>query len=245
MTKRGATPLIVLGMGALGLGIWFVNDANQFHYDETGSHTGVAIAAAGAILLGLGIAKLTRPIVWPIVIVLGLAYPVFAWRSAASAGAAKQAREAADAEMAKTLAAVCQGTPVPSAAPLAEHGLRPTLMSRTGDDNYLEELDASWKPREVAQAQLVACANMTKSSIEPCMYEGGITVQRNRYTMELTVREARTANVLGARKFEGDPPNCIDEVKTRVGQTTHSDFDGLSPMAGDWKPWLTYYVVAK
>lgn len=245
MTKRGATPLLVLGLGGLGLGMWFVNDANQFHYDESGSHTGVAISAVAAILLGLGIAKLTRPIVWPIVIVLGLVYPIFAWRSAASTQAAKEAVEAADADTANTLATVCQGAAVPNAAPLAEHGVRPILMVRSGDDNYLEPLHASWKPQDVAHTQLVVCATMTKNVIEPCMYEGGVTVKRNRYTMDLTVREARTANILGTRTFEGDPPTCIDEVRTRAGDTSHSDFDGLSPMARDWNPWLTEYVVAK
>ncbi len=225
--------------------MWLVRDANMFHYDEEGSHIGVAVSAVAAILLGLGIAKLTKPFVWPIVIALGLGYPIFAWRSAKSADDAKQSHEAADAETAKTLATVCDGLAVPSAAPLAEHGLRPALMIRSGDDNYLESLDPSWKPADVAHAQLVVCAAMTKHVIEPCMYEGGMRVNRNQYTMELTVRAARTANVLGSRTFEGDAPSCIDEIKTREGQTTHSDFDGLSPMARDWSPWLTEHVVAK
>lgn len=244
MSKRGAIPLMVLGAGALGAGIWLLRDANHYHYAPSDSRMAIGACAAGALLFGGGVARRTRWFALPIVAAIALAYPLIAWRGYAVDGAALEASRAAAAALDKAATVVCDGTPVPAAAAVAPHGLRPSLWIRLGEDHYIEPVDAAWKAADLATAQLVICATMSSNALSPCEYEGAVTVGRNRIDLDLTVREAKTATIVATRRFDGEEPSCLDAIKMRKGAVTHSDFNGLSPMASAWKPWLTAQVVA-
>lgn len=99
---------------------------------------------------------------------------------------------------------VCDGKPVESAAAYAPGGISPVLPFEKREDRirYAKpDLPKEWSSfADYAKYQLVACVMIVdRTHAGDCTYEGGAHIALYDATLELSVREAKTAKVLATK----------------------------------------------
>jgi hypothetical protein len=245
MTSRSATLLALLGLPAIAFGAYLLRYATGIMYDDSVAIGGVAAVAAGLAFVGVGLGRLVKPVAGIVVFLAGTGIAVARWRTAASDHDGAERATADRQTFAMKLASVCKGSGEPSAAPLAEHGLRPTVILDLDEVGHIHEqqYDPHWAASSLAELQIVACIRTTHEAIETCAYEGEgrhASFSRVRYHESIEIREARTGKLVEEHTFAGgDPPSCTDKVTLAPG--TH-DFDGAMPADADTYAFMRGHV---
>jgi hypothetical protein len=98
----------------------------------------------------------------------------------------------------------------------------------------------AYQAKTVAETQLVAVVGEeTSTFIEECLYTGGPSVIRYQKHLNVTLREAKTGNLVSEKTFSGSyPPDCS---KTERYKVTALYGDPVSD--GQVWNWLKSYVV--
>ena len=102
-------------------------------------------------------------------------------------------------------------------------------------------------PRFPSELQLVVCRVGTKNLVGTCPYDnkngGTFTIYRYQNSETLTVRDAKTAEVLGEKTFEGDKPTGECDTSVTVPKyETSRDSSGMSPDRDAETAWVKTFV---
>ncbi len=96
------------------------------------------------------------------------------------------------------------------------------LLNSSGDvHKWSDDLPADWWPNSEQDVELVACLDKERvSRIQRCSYSGGSDIERFRLTVDVTLREAQTGNIVASMSFYGSSPRQCklveDESTTRL-----------------------------
>jgi hypothetical protein len=105
---------------------------------------------------------------------------------------------------------VCQGqgTGVPQAAAYQGDTHPVVLLDHHGNEHeWSDDLPREWLPTAVEETQLVVCVGVQKiNTIEVCQYIGGPAITRYRYSVDVTLREAMTAELVASTTLWGSSP---------------------------------------
>jgi hypothetical protein len=149
-----------------------------------------------------------------------------------------------------TLIEICagEGAGVPEAAPYSQtSGTHPVVYGRSGlgwkpDNDYSNP----WEPKELAEAELVACIVQEAETVEKCPYTLGngqaATVSRIQLQTTVTLREAQTGKVVATSPtMKGSlPKECKESEQFSSGKTSKV-VQGSEPIS-DVNAWLRQYV---
>ena len=106
------------------------------------------------------------------------------------------------------------------------------------------------KPRTLAELQLVACTEVIHDLRATCNYQGkngvgAYSISRVRRVDHITVRDAKTAQVLGRKSFEGGEPatDCSKEITVSSdSRETSRDVTGEAPSDKDETDFVRAFV---
>ena len=255
--RGAAIALLVLGTAGTGLGTYVVWYATRGAWvRDTDLTQGLAIGAAGLVLLALGVQRLVRGGMGWIAAAATLLLPGSLGAVVVLRAHGRQRDEVAriDAQQAvfDRLMVLCTGgAAVPEAAPYERTpGLHPTAFFATPPEGetygwFGDALPRSWRPLSAESAQLVACNKTTKDVLEGCSYttsEGDRFVSRVRYVQELVLYEARTGKELTRGRLEGSEPGPCPEVMSFTEYETMKDITGTYPgedaLVDIVRPWV-------
>jgi hypothetical protein len=144
--------------------------------------------------------------------------------------------------------AVCNGTPNLAAEPAK--GKRKLLQGSKWPDMTGYGI-GTWEgfpaPSSLAELQLVVCRVGTKNMTDSCSYDnkagGTYTIYIYQSSETLTVRDAKTAEVLDVKTFEGEKPSgkCDSSVSVPKYETSR-DSTGMSPDREAEAAWVRTFV---
>jgi hypothetical protein len=156
------------------------------------------------------------------------------------AGALLSGCSSQQARLEESLAVVCQGQAVSEAAVYTGGGPHPIVLlsSSGGHHSWSSQLDNTWLPESVSEAQLVACVGeQEERSIEVCHYNGP-DITRYVYQVSVRIVAAQTGVTVATETFAGDRPR-------ECRQTEDYDLtrlEGSDVSYGDIRSWMSTYV---
>lgn len=251
MKPAVAKLLLLPGLAGLvggGLYLFWMLD----FYDPDDVPPTLVMAVGGALLVAFALWKLGRRAIG-VVLVLAVA--------GASVAVILRGREMRDAmhaqwalDRVRDVAAeeVCSGKP--NTAATAPKGARPIMqvISRPDSDSPTTKFAHPWEglpaPKSVAELQLVACRVESEQTVHVCNYEGSngapFTIYKTKRVDTITVRDARTGEVLGEERFEGSEPSttCDDEIRVRAGGPSSKSSSGFGPDRAKETAFLKRFV---
>jgi len=144
------------------------------------------------------------------------------------------------ARLEESLAVVCQGQAVAEAAAYTGGGPHPIVLlsSSGGHHSWSSQVDNTWLPESVSEAQLVAClGEQEERSIEVCQYNGP-DITRYIYQVSVRIVAAQTGVTVATETIAGDRPrecrSSEDYDLTRL--------EGSDVSYGDVQSWMSAYV---
>ncbi|MFC1629692.1 hypothetical protein ACFL11_00480 [Patescibacteria group bacterium] len=114
------------------------------------------------------------------------------------------------------------------------------LFDSSGNGHQcLDDFPNEWLPESVSAVELVACPQKEgEIKIQTCRYTGS-SLTRHRRTLELTLREANTSNVIATIILYGSyPPDCSPVKSSRFTASY-----GSQVSCDQLQEWLEEYVV--
>lgn len=139
---------------------------------------------------------------------------------------------------------VTAGQAVAEAAPYAGAGPHPLVLlaSSGARHNWTYQVPSEWWPTSVAETQLVASVGeQSKYVSESATYIGCEgQVKSYGWTVEVTLREARTGRVVASWWFQTSP-RTLPETITDCGYKSESDPVEFPPV----RDWLHQYVAGR
>ncbi len=107
------------------------------------------------------------------------------------------------------------------------------------DRGYNEQMPTEWRPKTLADTELVVCIKYDFVKVETCLYTGGNILHRKRIDLAVWLREALTGRIIAETRFlGGDPPSCPPLQKFSIG----TSLEGTRPSMTDLQNWLQPYV---
>jgi hypothetical protein len=99
-------------------------------------------------------------------------------------------------------------------------------------------LPLQWQTSSPGLVELVACESRTYNNVQICFYTGGRTVSRYMIQVDVTIREAKTGNILAQKTFYSNspdacPPTTYSWSSSIYGTINYTDINN----------WLQNYVV--
>jgi hypothetical protein len=95
-----------------------------------------------------------------------------------------------------------------------------------------------WQTSNSSLVELVVCSSLQSTNVGSCFYTGGYIVTLYRLQVDLTIREAKTGNILGQKSFYSSIPTC---------PPTYTVYDPLSIFGSldnnEMNNWIQDYVV--
>lgn len=256
---RGAQPpsnkpsvfLLLLGLAGLGVGgyaLWY--GLHRTYIDDEAVLHGSIIGGLGLLFFCLWLRKAVNPVAAAAALVLvvsgaaGMGY--FSLQNEQFAAAENAVQEQLFASM-STICTINEGLPE---APGYEQGSASTAMfynrRSDGGEWYPSRYGISeqYQPSAATELNIVICAATEARFVQSCPYStsaGDRTLTREQYVKTITVRDARTAQVLETRTMEGTmPPECpanrtFDEYEYMASSygSLPSDSD-LIELIGSW-----------
>lgn len=128
---------------------------------------------------------------------------------------------------------VCSGQGWQDAAPYnpTKPGIHPIIYY----SNHL--LLQEWQTSMISLVELVVCDVITSKTVQTCYYTGGRIIWRDTRQLDLTLREAKTGNIVATKTFYSSyPPSCPSTTyysQTIVGEINYEEINN----------WLKAYVV--
>ena len=95
---------------------------------------------------------------------------------------------------------------------------------------YFPYLPAEWQSEAVADAQLVGCMTIDRSTVGTCQYVGKGGVERRQYSLSIELRAAATGERVGATDLSAYPPPCPNTIGSNVFSLGGPPYDELE----DW-----------
>jgi hypothetical protein len=131
---------------------------------------------------------------------------------------------------------VCRGEAISEAAAYPGDGTPHMIgvANDAGGPDYTGVSD-EWSATSVEEVQVVACFHITEDVLGVCNYRGGqwgdAQLERIRYTIIVTLREARTAEPIDATSIEGDLPKpCPSTFSSPAPMLSSAPWEQF----GDW-----------
>lgn len=155
------------------------------------------------------------------------------------AGALLSGCSSQQARLEESLAVVCQGQAVSEAAVYTGGGPHPiVLLSSSGEHHsWSSQVDDTWLPETVSEAQLVACVGeQEEQSIEVCHYNGP-DITRYVYRVSVRIVAAQTGATVATEAFVGDPPRkCRQSEDYDLTRLEGPDvsYEDISSWIGDY-----------
>ena len=176
----------------------------------------------------------------------------------AGCGSESQERVTAQAEkeqaqqMGEALAAVCEGQAVSETAAYSQvPGIHPVIVLR-GQEGSSWRVDASyslaeWQPQGLQNVELVACLQNNATLIETCPYtlenSQSVSVERYQYLTHVTLREAKTGQIIAKTDWSGsEPEKCSAQTTFKEGEPVKKVY-GVAVGGREVESWLQPYVV--
>lgn len=241
MASAKVKAAIVVGAAGSAVGAYMIYDNIYKFYRAQDIPPLLGIFGVGLLLLGIGIGAAKHKALGVLPLVLGAAYAGVMVKLGKQHRVEMLAGFQHDIDIQKTAAAVCGGKPNTAAADAPVNGKRPLLGAgrRPGDVEWYSG-GAAWgdfpKPTSIAELQLVACTQQLDELRAKCDYEGkdGVgahSISRYRRVDHITVRLAKTAEVLGEKTFEGGEPStdCASQISVRASSNGSTDVTGDPP----------------
>ncbi len=98
-------------------------------------------------------------------------------------------------------------------------------------------LPQEWQPSPLSSVELIVCEQVTYQHVQTCFYTGGKFYTRDRRQFDLTLREAKTGNIMATKTFYGSEPDpCPPTTIFGGGSTGTINYDEINN-------WLKGYVV--
>lgn len=210
---------------------------------------------AALVLLSLAVGALKKPVMGVLLFAAGAAFAVTMLKLGKARRADQMVSIEHDLAINKAAAAVCDGTPNAAASDTPVDGKRPILgAGLSPESREWFSGGTAWhdlpKPRTLAELQLVACTRINKETRASCYYEGkdgvgSYTISKYRRVDEITVRKAKTGEVLGVRSFEGGEPGTdCSKTLARANNSSESsrDVSGDPPSDKDETDFVRAFV---
>ena len=105
-------------------------------------------------------------------------------------------------------------------------------------DDWNTQAPTGWRPATGEEPQVVACVEEQQDEISTCTYTGGSSLVRYQRQLTIELREARTADLLAERTFEGSAPRQCPNSKSADLRSITGDAVPLDTIL----PWLRQYV---
>jgi hypothetical protein len=159
----------------------------------------------------------------------------------------RDARYKREAEVSEAAEAICKDQKPNTRAGEAKGKMYQVVQrpdsSETWFPNPWKELPA---PKTVEELTVVACRVSRDEYATSCSYDHGYTIRKYKVTDTITVRDAKTAKVLGEKVFEGAQPSttCDTSIKATPGQAD-SRVSGLPPNEKDETDFLKTFLLEK
>lgn len=230
MASRLVKAAIVVGAAASLFGAYTVYDNLYESYRARDVPPVLGIFGAGLLVLGVGIGAWKHRLLGVLPLVLGAAYAGAMVKLGKQHRIDQLAYYQHEIDINKAAAAVCAGTPNTAASDAPINGKRPLLgAGRTSSSSEWFSGGAAWgdlpKPTSLAELQLVACTQRMDSLRATCDYVGkdGVgahSISKYRRVDYITVRKAKTAEILGEQSFEGGEPST--DCSSEINMPTHS-----------------------
>jgi len=255
MARTGVKVLLGIGLVGSAFGAYQVYDRVYAWYDQRQFVPVFIIFGVGLLLLAIGVAKLKGPVIATVVFLAGAAYAGAMLRLGKTRDEERMAGYRSEIDIQKAAAAVCAGTPNTSASETPIDGKRPILGAgmSPGSAEWFSG-GTAWhdlpKPRTLAELQLVACTEVIHDLRATCDYQGkngvgAYSISRVRRVDHITVRDAKTAQVLGRKSFEGGEPatDCSKEITVSSdSRETSRDVTGEAPSDKDETDFVRAFV---
>ena len=103
----------------------------------------------------------------------------------------------------------------------AAPGVHPVVIFvKQSDGNRIDTTgEPTWMPKDLASTQLVACADISKTTLGECSYSGssgGGTAKRVQYSTRLRVFGAKDRQLVAETTLQdGTPPECPETLEFR------------------------------
>jgi len=237
MASKAAKVAVGLGLVPLVFGGYQVYDRVYDWYDVNQMPPVIAIFAVGVLLVAFGLGKLKSPIVSVVLVLAAGGYVLACLKLGKTHDAERMKGYEDEIALGKAAMAVCNGTPNTAAATTPVDGKRPIMAAghRDGEDGVGHAWEGLPAPRTLAEMQLVACTDQSQELRNECKYEGkdgvgAYTITFYKVTNTISVKDARTLEVLGTKTFEGAEPDtsCDHEIKVDLHESSH-DVTGRAP----------------
>jgi hypothetical protein len=240
MTRQGkAKVVLVVGLAALGFGVKNLVDLYTMYTPKFVAPT-LAFVGGGAIVVAIALALLKRPLVGVAVVVAAAGASVAAIKLGQAGADERMRGYEREAEIGEAAEKVCDGVPNAGAAPPS--GPRKLMQVYIREGSGLEKLKIPhvWEglpaPRSGAELQIVACIDENRNYTASCEYADAngapsYTIHKYQHVDRVTVRDAKTAAVLGEQTFEGSVPSdrCDESIRTTSSSGTSRDSGGDPP----------------
>lgn len=256
--RAAAVVLLVLGVAATGLGAYILRFATKYSDLRTSDlYQALAIGGGGLLLLALGLQRLIRGgkgwAAAAAALVLPGAVAGIVLQNAVKADQGRSEAQAAQQAVFDQIEAVCtRGQALPAAAAYDRApGLHRVVFFTTPPDGntyawWGEAVPARWRPKSVAQVQLVACVKSTDEDLQDCEYRtrNGETrdLSRVRHHVSMVLYEAKTRTELLHKEFVGSEPDSCPDTTRLSEYSTSNKIEGSLPSDRELvkaaRPWI-------
>lgn len=252
---KGAKVAVGLGLVPLVFGAYQVYDRVYDWYDVNQMPPVIAIFAVGVLLVAIGLGKLKTPVLGVVLVLAGAGYVAACLKLGKTHDAARMRGYEDEIALGKAAMAVCNGTPNAAASSALVDGKRPVMgagHTSTGEDGVGVPWEGLPAPKTLAELQLVACTDQTQDFRNRCDYQGkdgagAYTITFYRLTNTVTVKDARTLEVLGSKTFEGAEPDtsCDSEIKVERHEDSNHEVNGRAPSRDEETAFVRQFVDGK